>query len=93
MRPGEQTITASLASPVARGSYFGIAALSLAFGGGLGNFLGGMIYDYGNNHGMPDLPWLAFAAVGTLSVIGLIRMTETVKAREAAPERAMVKAT
>jgi DHA1 family multidrug resistance protein-like MFS transporter len=82
MRPGEQTITASLARPVARGSYFGVSALSLAIGGGLGNFAGGLIYDYGNDTGRPDLPWLVFAAVGAVSVIGLIRLSESLRARQ-----------
>ncbi len=34
-RPGQETVTANLASPSARGAYFGVASLSLAFGEGL----------------------------------------------------------
>jgi DHA1 family multidrug resistance protein-like MFS transporter len=71
VRPGEQTVTAHLARPVARGSYFGIAALSLAVGGGLGNYAGGVIYDVGQKHGLPALPWLIFGAVGVATAAGL----------------------
>lgn len=69
-RPGEQTVTADLADPAARGSYFGVAALSLAVGGGLGNVLGGVIYDAGQRSGMPALPWLVFCLVGLAAAAG-----------------------
>jgi DHA1 family multidrug resistance protein-like MFS transporter len=71
VRPGEQTVTANLARPVARGSYFGIAALSLAIGGGLGNYAGGIIYDLGEHHDLPALPWLIYGIVGTVTAAGL----------------------
>lgn len=61
-RPGQETVTANLADPAARGTYFGVAALSLAIGGGLGNYLGGMIYDVGQG-GTSQLPWLVYAGV------------------------------
>jgi DHA1 family multidrug resistance protein-like MFS transporter len=70
-RPGEQTVSAGLADPVARGSYFGVAALSVAIGGGFGNLTGGLIYDYGERVGRPELPWFVFGAVGAVTVIGL----------------------
>ena len=70
-RPTEQTVAAGLANPVALGSYFGVAALAVAFGGGLGNFLGGILYDAGERVGMQALPWLIFAAVGLISAVGL----------------------
>jgi len=69
-RPGEQTVTADLADPAARGSYFGVAALSLAVGGGLGNVLGGVIYDAGQRSRMPALPWLVFCLVGLAAAAG-----------------------
>lgn len=61
-RPGQETVLANLARPSARGTYFGFAALALAVGGGLGNYLGGVIYDAGSN-GTSALPWIIFAAV------------------------------
>lgn len=70
-RPTEQTVAASLANPVALGSYFGVAALSVAFGGGLGNYAGGLLYDLGRQLQMPALPWLIFAGVGLVSAAGL----------------------
>jgi DHA1 family multidrug resistance protein-like MFS transporter len=72
-RPGEQTVSANLADPVARGSYFGVASLSLAVGGGLGNFTGGLIYDFGQNTNRPALPWIVFLLVGLTAAAGLWR--------------------
>lgn len=71
VRPSEQTVVAGLANPVALGSYFGVAALAVAFGGGLGNYAGGVLYDLGARLGMPALPWLLFAAVGLVAASGL----------------------
>lgn len=85
-RPGEQTVSAGLASPAARGSYFGVAALSLAIGGSLGNFTGGLIYDYGDSTGHPEIPWIVFMIVGLLTCAGLwrIRASVTEASREVA---------
>ncbi len=69
--PAQQTVTAYLADPAARGSYFGVASLSLAIGGGAGNYLGGVLYDAGQHHNLPALPWLTFLAVGLASAAGL----------------------
>lgn len=68
-RPGQETITANLADPAARGTYFGVAALSLAVGGGLGNYLGGVIYDLGGDGA--SLPWIIYAAIALSSATGL----------------------
>jgi DHA1 family multidrug resistance protein-like MFS transporter len=70
-RPTEQTVAAGLANPVALGSYFGVAALSIAFGGGLGNYAGGVLYDLGGRLGLPALPWLIFAMIGLIAAAGL----------------------
>ncbi|MGZ6284908.1 MAG: MFS transporter, partial [Ktedonobacterales bacterium] len=45
--PSQQTVTARLSNPAALGSYFGVNALALALGGGLGNLSGGLLYDAG----------------------------------------------
>lgn len=71
VRPSEQTVAADLADPAALGSYFGVAALALAVGGGLGNFAGGALYDLGQRLDRPALPWLLFAAVGLAAAAGL----------------------
>jgi MFS transporter, DHA1 family, multidrug resistance protein len=78
VRPGEQTATAGLADPAARGSYFGVASLSLAIGGGIGNYSGGLIYDYGERAGTPALPWLVFGGVGLAAAVGLWRLRAAV---------------
>ncbi len=70
-RPGQETVTANLASPVARGTYFGVASLSLAFGGGLGNYLGGVLFDVGQRGNLALAPWVVFAAVGLVAAGGL----------------------
>jgi DHA1 family multidrug resistance protein-like MFS transporter len=70
-RPSEQTVAAGLANPVALGSYFGVASLAVAFGGGLGNYVGGLLYDVGSRLGLPSLPWIIFAAVGLVAAAGL----------------------
>jgi len=69
-RPGQETVTANLADPAARGTYFGVAALSLALGGGLGNYLGGLIYDAGRD-GAAQFPWLVYAGIALTSATGL----------------------
>jgi DHA1 family multidrug resistance protein-like MFS transporter len=71
-RPGQETVTANLADPAARGTYFGVASLSLAIGGGLGNFLGGLAYDLGLGSGMPALPWILFGGIGLVTGLGLL---------------------
>ena len=86
-RPGEQTVTANLASPHARGTYFGVAALSLALGGGLGNYLGGTFVDLGRSLDLPALPWALFFLIGMTSAIALWLNRDTLgTVREAPPE-------
>ncbi|MGI9252273.1 MAG: hypothetical protein ACR2J8_00885 [Thermomicrobiales bacterium] len=45
--------------------------MSLAVGGGLGNFFGGLLYDMGKRTGFTALPWLVCATVGIVTAIGL----------------------
>jgi DHA1 family multidrug resistance protein-like MFS transporter len=70
-RPGQETVTANLADPAARGTYFGVAYLSMAIGGGLGNLIGGIAYDYGKNNDLQMETWMGFAAIGAVSALGL----------------------
>lgn len=67
-RPGQETVLANLASPTARGTYFGFAALALAVGGGLGNYLGGVIYDLGGQ-GTSTMPWIVFSTVAFVTAL------------------------
>jgi DHA1 family multidrug resistance protein-like MFS transporter len=69
--PSQQTVAAELSNPVAFGSYFGINSLALAFGGGLGNFTGGVLYGWSSDLHAPNLPWLTFCTVGLLAAGGL----------------------
>jgi MFS transporter, DHA1 family, multidrug resistance protein len=69
--PVQQTIAASLANPAALGSYFGVSALALALGGGIGNAIGGVLYGLGISLDLHVLPWMIFAGAGLLSALGL----------------------
>lgn len=71
VRPSEQVVVAGLANPIALGSYFGVAGLAVAFGGGLGNYAGGVLFDLGRSMGIPALPWLVFAGIGFIAATGL----------------------
>jgi DHA1 family multidrug resistance protein-like MFS transporter len=70
-RPGQETVTANLADPAARGTYFGVAYFSMAIGGGLGNLVGGLAYDYGEANDLAHAPWILFGLVGMVSAVGL----------------------
>jgi len=72
VQPTQQTVTAELADPSALGSYFGASALALALGGGLGNFLGGWLYDASERWHTPTLPWLIFCGIGLSVAVGLL---------------------
>jgi DHA1 family multidrug resistance protein-like MFS transporter len=72
--PSQQTVTANLANPAALGSYFGVNALALAIGGGLGNYSGGLFYGLAGQLHAPALPWLVFSAVGLAAALGLVLM-------------------
>ncbi|NWG19580.1 MAG: MFS transporter [Chloroflexi bacterium] len=69
--PGQQTVAADLANPAALGSYFGVSALALALGGGIGNYAGGVLYGFARDAGVPALPWFICLVVGISSVSGL----------------------
>jgi DHA1 family multidrug resistance protein-like MFS transporter len=67
----QNTVIAKLARPEARGSYFGVSAVALAFGGGLGNFLGSVLYGASVAQSAPALPWLVIGSVGMCAAVGL----------------------
>lgn len=71
-RPMLDILVAHLAHPRALGLYVGVSGISIGLGGGLGNFLGGWLYDLGKVYNFPLLPWLVFAAVGILTTWQLL---------------------
>ncbi len=81
--PSVQTTTAELANPKLLGSYFGVNALSLAVGGGLGNLVGGTLYQTSLQLELPWLPWVVFAGVGFLSTIGLAFLNSSTQQQRA----------
>lgn len=81
--PSQQSVTAALADPRALGSYFGVNALALAVGGGLGNLSGGLLVDLANALQAPALPWITFAYIGLASAIGLMILGNYLQQRRA----------
>jgi len=64
----------------------GIGQLSMAFGGGAGNFLGGVIYDASHGRDLQWMPWVIFGLIGMSSVVGLIRIKPALDQRQAENE-------
>jgi DHA1 family multidrug resistance protein-like MFS transporter len=83
--PTQQTVAASFANTAALGSYFGVNALALALGGGLGNYSGGLLYGLGREVGMPALPWLVFGGVGGAAALGMALLHRRQLARQLRP--------
>lgn len=75
-RPTQQAITAGLADRNALGMFLGFNSLALAVGGGLGNFVGGWIFDAATRVGTPMLPWLAFASIALITGLALRLLSE-----------------
>ncbi len=67
----QSTVIAGMAQPDARGSYFGVSAIALAVGGGLGNLIGSALYGASTTNGHPAAPWLIIGGVGAISAAGL----------------------
>ncbi|MDJ0276242.1 MFS transporter [Sphingomonas sp. 2R-10] len=70
-RPTQQTITAGLADRNALGTFLGFNSLAMAVGGGIGNFLGGWMFDIAGRIATPMLPWLVFASVALFTGLAL----------------------
>jgi DHA1 family multidrug resistance protein-like MFS transporter len=71
--PSQQTVAANLANNAALGSYFGVAGLAIAIGGGMGSFSGGTLYGLGEQWHFPATPWIVFAGIGTITTLALLR--------------------
>ncbi len=70
--PNLQTVIATMANPQARGAYMGISSLSIAFGGGFGQILGGSMIDFATEMNLPAAPWVVSATVGLMAALGLM---------------------
>jgi DHA1 family multidrug resistance protein-like MFS transporter len=81
-RPAQQTISAGLARPDALGAFLGVGALSLAIGGGIGNYTGGVIYDVGSHHDLRWLPWVVFGAIGLSAALGMTLFRTALESRQ-----------
>lgn len=88
--PTQQSIAAALADPRALGSYFGVNALALAFGGALGNLIGGWLTDAAQRIGQPALVWPTLALIGLGSAIGMAMLAEHLQDRRRAADLIMV---
>ena len=79
VQPTIAAITSDMARPEALGSYFGFSSLGLAVGGGLGNALGGVLFDQAVALGLPAAPWLAFALVAASLAVAFRRFGRSVR--------------
>lgn len=66
--PARETLSASLASARARGSYMGFSRLGLAIGGLIGYSGGGWMFDLGQQLALPELPWMLLSSVGVVTL-------------------------
>lgn len=73
-RPSQQTLTANLADSKALGRFMGFSYLGLAVGGGLGNWLGGLLIETALTSNTPTTSWLIYALVGLTTTILLARV-------------------
>ena len=69
--PARETLSASLASARARGSYMGFSRLGLALGGMIGYSGGGWMFDMGQQLALPGLPWMLLSAIGLATLLAL----------------------
>jgi len=69
--PARETLSASLASSRARGSYMGFSRLGLALGGALGYSGGGWMFDIGQDLALPALPWVLLGGIGFITLFAL----------------------
>ncbi len=69
--PARETLSASLASSRARGSYMGFSRLGLALGGALGYSGGGWMFDIGQDLAIPNLPWVLLGGIGFITLFAL----------------------
>ena len=66
VQPTLSAITSDLARPEALGSYFGFSSFGIALGGGIGNALGGWLFDQSRLAGLPNGPWYLYSGLAAL---------------------------
>lgn len=66
VQPTLSAITSDLARPEALGSYFGFSSFGVALGGGIGNALGGWLFDQSRLAGLPNGPWYLYSGLAAL---------------------------
>ena len=71
MSPYQQAAMVELSDSSALGSYMGFGWLGLAFGGALGNYLAGALYDFGQYIGFEALAWVIMFVIGIMTSLGL----------------------
>ena len=74
INPAVSVITARLGGGRG-GAYFGIGALAVGFGGGIGNVAGGALIDAGIRMGIPWLPWAVLAALAVAASLGFFSLS------------------
>lgn len=72
--PVQLNLVSEAAPPGLMGAYIGFSMLAFAIGGGLGNALGGALYDLSLALGLPQLVWLVMGAVGFLGALAMLRL-------------------
>jgi DHA1 family multidrug resistance protein-like MFS transporter len=87
----QSTVIAGMAQPDARGAYFGVSAVALAVGGGLGNLIGSALYGASTTNGLPAVPWLIIGGVGAISTLGLWVMNRRQRVKLVTSEEIVVK--
>lgn len=81
----QNIVIAARARPEARGSYFGVSSIAIAFGGSLGNFFGSALYGASLDSSAVGVPWLVIGSIGIGSAIGLWLLDRTSRLRAAVP--------
>jgi DHA1 family multidrug resistance protein-like MFS transporter len=71
MSPYQQAVMVEISDSRALGSYMGFGWLGLAFGGALGNYSAGALYDLGKSVGFEGLAWVVMFVIGMMTVLGL----------------------
>jgi MFS transporter, DHA1 family, multidrug resistance protein len=72
--PTVNAVTADLAPAHMLGAYFGFGALAVAIGAGLGQFLGGLLFDIATASRQPAVLWAPILLIALAAAYGLSRL-------------------
>ena len=72
VEPMVSVLVSDYASEATLASYFGFSSLAMGFGGVFGSFLGGFLYDLGQQIGLPGLCWWFFGILGVAVMVGVL---------------------